>query len=69
MLINNKIVLTELILNKINIIENPQTLRFKNKNIFKNSVANYFSNDRFYIGDDGHKYVLIGTNDLLFRLE
>ena len=65
--VNGKMIITEMMLKKLD--ASNQTLRFKNKKIFIPGVSTYFSLDRFYIGDDGHKYCLIGVNNLLVQLE
>lgn len=65
--VNGKMILTEMMLKKLD--GSDQTLRFKNKKIFRPGVSTYFSLDRFYIGDDGHKYAYIGTINMLVQLE
>lgn len=68
LLAENKMVLTEFMLKKN--ISDPisPVLRFKNKKIFKPGIPSYFSSDRFYIGDDNHKYAFI-ANTFLIQLE
>lgn len=58
MYINNKIILTEYMIEKSSPNE-PRVLRFKNKKVFKPGILNYFSHNKFYAGDDGHLYAYL----------
>lgn len=65
--VNGKMIITEMMLKKLD--DSNQTLRFKNKKIFRPGVSTYFSLGRFYIGEDNHKYAYIGTINMLIQIE
>lgn len=58
MYINNKMILTEYMIEK-SMPNEPRVLRFKNKKVFKPGILGYFSHNKFYVGDDGHKYAFL----------